>query len=103
MPHIGEEIPKFLRDDLDTRLNLEYSVVFSPRKASKILFSGITFTIAILYLRGDSSWMEFFFGAGSLLIFIRLLFGTPMETRLTPEAFQRLQQWLMEDDEESDE
>jgi hypothetical protein len=102
MPHIGEEIPKFLRDGLDERLNLTYMVVFSPRKASKILFSGITFTIAILYLRGDSSWMEFFFGAGSLLIFIRLLFGTPMETRLTPEAFQRLQQWLTVD-EESDE
>ena len=91
------------RSLLDVRLDLKYVKVFNSGKAIKIVACTIALTLAILYLSFSSSRVEFVIGTGSLLFAIRLLLGAPTEIQLTPESFQRLQSWLVNEDEETDE
>ena len=90
------------RSLLDARLDLQYVEVFNSRKAIKIVACTIGLALAILYLSLSSSPVEFVIGACSLLFAIRLLLGAPTEIQLTEESFQRLQSWLINDDEEID-
>ena len=87
------------RSLLDARLDLQYVEVFNSRKAIKIVACTIGLALAILYLSLSSSPVEFVIGACSLLFAIRLLLGAPTEVRLTEESFQRLQSWLVNDEE----
>ena len=91
------------RSLLDERLDLQYVEVFNSGKAIKIVACVIALTLAILYLSFSSGPFEFAVGACSLLFAIRLLLGAPTEIQLTPESFQRLQSWLVNEDEETDE
>ena len=91
------------RSLLDVRLDLKYVEVFNSGKAIKIVACVIALTLAILYLSFSSGPFEFAVGACSLLFAIRLLLGAPTEIQLTPESFQRLQSWLVNEDEETDE
>lgn len=91
------------RSLLDVRLDLKYVEVFNSGKAIKIVACAIALTLAILYLSFSSGPFEFAVGACSLLFAIRLLLGAPTEIQLTPESFQRLQSWLVNEDEETDE
>ena len=91
------------RSLLDVRLDLKYVEVFNSGKAIKIVACAIALTLAILYLSFSSGPFEFDVGACSLLFAIRLLLGAPTEIQLTPESFHRLQSWLVNEDEETDE
>jgi hypothetical protein len=91
------------RSLLDVRLDLKYVEVFNSGKAIKIVACVIALTLAILYLSFSSGPFEFAVGACSLLFAIRLLLGAPTEIQLTPESFQRLQSWLVNEDEETSE
>ena len=91
------------RSLLDARLDLKYVEVFNSGKAIKIAACAIALTFAILYLSFSSGPFGFAVGACSLLFAIRLLLGAPTEIQLTPESFQRLQSWLVNEDEETDE
>ena len=88
------------RSLLDARLDLQYVEVFNSRKAIKIVACTIGLALAIVYLKLSSSPVEFGTGACGLLFAIRLLLGAPTEVRLTPESFQRLQSWLINDNDE---
>ena len=88
------------RSLLDARLDLQYVEVFNSRKAIKIVACTIALLVAILYLSLSSSRFEFVIGACSLLFAIRLLLGAPTEVQLTEESFQRLQSWLINDNDE---
>ena len=90
------------RSLLDARLDLQYVEVFNSGKAIKIVACTIALLVAILCLGFSSSAVEFVVGACSLLVAIRLLLGAPTEVQLTEESFQRLQSWLVNDDEEID-
>ena len=90
------------RSLLDARLDLQYVEVFNSGKAIKIVACTIGLTLAILYLSLSSSPVKFGIGVCGLLFAIRLLLGAPTEVRLTPESFQRLQSWLVNDDDEID-
>ena len=90
------------RSLLDARLDLQYVEVFNSGKAIKIVACTIALLVAIICLDFSSSTAEFAIGAGSLLFAIRLLLGAPTEVQLTEESFQRLQSWLVNDDEEID-
>ena len=90
------------RSLLDMRLDLKYVKVFNSGKAIKIVACTIALLVAIICLDFSSSTAEFAIGAGSLLFAIRLLLGAPTEVQLTEESFQRLQSWLVNDDEEID-
>ena len=90
------------RSLLDARLDLQYVEVFNSRKAIKIVACTIALALAIVYLKLSSSPVEFGTGACGLLFAIRLLLGAPTEVQLTEESFQRLQSWLVNDDEEID-
>ena len=90
------------RSLLDMRLDLQYVKVFNSGKATKIVACTIALSLAIVYLNLSSSPVEFGTGACGLLFAIRLLLGAPTEVRLTEESFQRLQSWLVNDDEEID-
>ena len=87
------------RSLLDTRLNLQYTEVFNTGKAIKIASVAISLFLAILYLRFSATTTEFFIGACGLLYAIRQILGAPTEIRLTPESYQRLQEWLISDEE----
>ena len=87
------------RSLLDMRLDLKYVKVFNSGKAIKIVACTIALLVAILYLSLSSSRFEFVIGACSLLFAIRLLLGAPTEVQLTEESFQRLQSWLVNDEE----
>jgi hypothetical protein len=87
------------RSLLDTRLNLQYTEVFNTGKASKIAGVVIALVFAILYLRFSATTTEFLIGACGLLYAIRQILGAPTEIRLTPESYQRLQEWLISDEE----
>jgi hypothetical protein len=87
------------RSMLDIRLNLKYVEVFNTRKAIKIVAVAISFIVAILYLRFSASTIEWTAGTCGLLLAIRLLIGAPTSTRLSTESFQRLQEWLANDEE----
>ena len=87
------------RSLLDTRLNLQYTEVFNTGKASKIAGVVIALVFAILYLRFSATTIEFFIGSCGLVFAIRLILGAPTEIRLTPESYQRLQEWLISDEE----
>ena len=91
------------RSLLDLRLDLKYVEVFNSGKAIKIVACTIGLTLAILYLSLSSSRIEFITGACSLLFAIRLLLGAPTEVRLTEESFQRLQSWLVNDNDDDGE
>ena len=88
------------RSLLDMRLDLKYVEVFNSGKAVKIVACTIALIVAILYLSFSSSQVEFVIGGCSLLFAIRLLLGAPTEIRLTEESFERLQSWLVNDDDE---
>ena len=88
------------RSLLDVRLDLKYVEVFNSGKAIKIVACTIALLVAIICLDFSSSRVEFAIGAGSLLFAIRLLLGAPPEIQLTPESFQRLQSWLVNDEDE---
>ena len=88
------------RSLLDMRLDLKYVKVFNSGKAIKIVACTIALLVAIICLDFSSSTAEFAIGAGSLLFAIRLLLGAPTEVQLTEESFQRLQSWLINDNEE---
>jgi hypothetical protein len=88
------------RSLLDMRLDLKYVEVFNSGKAVKIVACTIALIAAILYLSFSSSQVEFVIGGCSLLFAIRLLLGAPTEIRLTEESFERLQSWLVNDDDE---
>ena len=90
------------RSLLDARLDLQYVEVFNSRKAIKIVACTIALALAIVYLKLSSSPVEFGTGVCGLLFAIRLLLGAPTEIQLTEESFQRLQSWLINDDEEID-
>ena len=90
------------RSLLDARLDLQYVEVFNSGKAIKIVACTIALLVAIICLDFSSSTAAFAIGAGSLLFAIRLLLGAPTEVQLTQESFQRLQSWLVNDDEEID-
>ena len=90
------------RSLLDARLDLQYVEVFNSGKAIKIVACTIGLTLAILYLSLSSSPVKFGIGVCGLLFAIRLLLGAPTEIQLTQESFQRLQSWLINDDEEID-
>jgi len=90
------------RSLLDARLDLQYVEVFNSGKAVKIVACTIALIAAILYLSFSSSQVEFVIGGCSLLFAIRLLLGAPTEVQLTQESFERLQSWLINDDEEID-
>ena len=90
------------RSLLDMRLDLKYVKVFNSGKAIKIVACTIALLVAIICLDFSSSTAKFVIGAGSLLFAIRLLLGAPTEVQLTEESFQRLQSWLVNDDEEID-
>ena len=90
------------RSLLDVRLDLKYVEVFNSGKAIKIVACTIALLVAIICLDFSSSTAEFAIGAGSLLFAIRLLLGAPTEVQLTQESFERLQSWLINDDEEID-
>ena len=88
------------RSLLDARLDLQYVEVFNSRKAIKIVACTIGLTLAILYLSLSSSPVKFGIGVCGLLFAIRLLLGAPTEIQLTEESFQRLQSWLINDNDE---
>ena len=90
------------RSLLDARLDLQYVEVFNSSKAIKIVACTIALALAIVYLKLSSSPVEFGTGVCGLLFAIRLLLGAPTEVQLTEESFQRLQSWLINDDEEID-
>ena len=90
------------RSLLDARLDLQYVEVFNSGKAIKIVACTTALLVAILCLSFSSSSVEFVIGACSLLVAIRLLLGAPTEVQLTQESFERLQSWLINDDEEID-
>ena len=90
------------RSLLDMRLDLKYVKVFNSGKAIKIVACTIALLVAIICLGFSSTAVEFIIGACSLLVAIRLLLGAPTEVQLTEESFQRLQSWLVNDDEEID-
>ena len=90
------------RSLLDARLDLQYVEVFNSGKAIKIVACTIGLALAILYLSLSSSPVKFGIGVCGLLFAIRLLLGAPTEIQLTQESFQRLQSWLINDDEEID-
>ena len=90
------------RSLLDARLDLQYVEVFNSSKAIKIVACTIALALAIVYLKLSSSPVEFGTGVCGLLFAIRLLLGAPTEVQLTEESFQRLQSWLVNDDEEID-
>ena len=90
------------RSLLDARLDLKYVEVFNSGKAIKIVACTIGLTLAILYLSLSSSPVKFGIGVCGLLFAIRLLLGAPTEVQLTQESFERLQSWLINDDEEID-
>ena len=90
------------RSLLDARLDLQYVEVFNSGKAIKIVACTIGLALAILYLSLSSSPVKFGIGVCGLLFAIRLLLGAPTEVQLTEESFQRLQSWLINDDEEID-
>ena len=88
------------RSLLDARLDLQYVEVFNLGKAIKIVACTIGLTLAILYLSLSSSPVKFGIGVCGLLFAIRLLLGAPTEIQLTEESFQRLQSWLINDNDE---
>jgi hypothetical protein len=90
------------RSLLDVRLDLKYIEVFNSGKAIKIVACATALLVAILCLGFSSSLTEFAIGACSLLFVIRLLLGAPTEIRLTPESFERLQSWLVNDDDDEE-
>ena len=90
------------RSLLDVRLDLKYIEVFNSGKAIKIVACTIALIVAILYLSFSSSQVEFVIGGCSLLFAIRLLLGAPTEIRLTEESFERLQSWLVNDDDDEE-
>ena len=90
------------RSLLDARLDLQYVEVFNSGKAIKIVACTIGLALAILYLSLSSSPVKFGIGVCGLLFAIRLLLGAPTEVQLTQESFERLQSWLINDDEEID-
>ena len=90
------------RSLLDARLDLKYVEVFNSGKAVKIVACTIALIVAILYLSFSSSQVEFVIGGCSLLFAIRLLLGAPTEIRLTEESFERLQSWLVNDDDDEE-
>jgi hypothetical protein len=96
----ADVVPRSL---LDARLDLKYVEVFNSGKAIKIVACVIALILAILYLNFSSGPAEFAVGACSLLFAIRLLLGAPTEIQLTPESFQRLQLWLISDDDDDEE
>ena len=98
----GDGDTEVARSLLDARLDLQYVEVFNSSKAIKIVACTIALALAILYLSLSSSPVKFGIGVGGLLFAIRLLLGAPTEVQLTEESFQRLQSWLINDDEEID-
>jgi hypothetical protein len=98
-----ESADKAARSLLDVRLGLQYVEVFNTRKAIKIASVVLGFSIAILFLRFSATTTEFFIGACGLLFAIQRILGAPTEIRLTKDSYQRLQVWLVNDEEPDEE
>lgn len=96
---------------LQERLNLQYTEKFNVKKAALIAFAVLCLNVGIILVI-KSTRISNIIGAVCLVLFVRLIVGSPVEEVLTDASSRKLNKWLhiqteeddeSEDDEEDDE
>ena len=89
-------------NNLLRHLNLEYESRFNVRKAFAIIIGAVSLIVGISFLsKPDTTYRAI--GSGAVILFLRIVMGSPVEDVLTPESQERLQAWVEQDIEKSDE
>lgn len=77
-------------------LKLEYKTQFNTRTAFAIIVSASALIFGISFLNHPDSPYRII-GIASIMLFVRIVMGSPVEEVLTEESRQRLEQWVEED------
>jgi len=89
-------------NNLLRHLNLEYESHFNVRKAFAIIIGAVSLIVGISFLSKPDTFYRAI-GSGAVIFFLRIVMGSPVEDILTPESHERLQAWVQQDIEKSDE
>lgn len=89
-------------NNLFDHLNLEHESRFNVRKAFAILVGAASLIVGISFLSNPNTFYRVF-GISAIILFLRIVMGSPVEDVLTPESQERLQAWVEKDLEKNDE
>lgn len=81
-------------ENVGNRLQLKYENVMSPLKMLKIVVATIALLLSIIWLQKAQTQWDLLPSLGALVVFVRLVIGSPMERQLTAESRERLLEWL---------
>ena len=88
-------------NNLLRHLNLEYESHFNVRKAFAILMGAASLIVGISFLTKPDMFYRAI-GAGAVILFLRIVIGSPVEDVLTTDSQERLQAWVEKDIEKND-
>lgn len=87
---------KRLTESVQHDIELEYHYVVNYRRAYTIVATLLSLVGGVFFLTHSlSSWSNFY-GMACFVLFCYILFGSPIDRKLTPESEQRVMEYVRE-------